>query len=83
MGRASLLSEGLSWKLGEIELTQLICQYLFKFTFVVRSRTEQYDVSQKDSSFWSLSIESKHEYCNTLKRKGFFLLLTTKVILID
>ena len=27
MGRAILLSGGLSLKLGELELTQLICQY--------------------------------------------------------
>ena len=37
------LALGLIWKLGELELTWLICQHLLKFTFVVRSTTEQYD----------------------------------------
>ena len=34
-GQGYLAPLGLIWKLGELELTWLICQHLLKFTFVV------------------------------------------------
>ena len=35
------------WKLGEEELTQLNCQYLLKFPYVVRKRNEQHIVTKR------------------------------------
>ena len=45
-----------SWKLGEAELTQLNWQYLLKFRYVVRSRTEQYDIVAKSLFLWRPNI---------------------------